>query len=271
MIQNLIKKAFGTENVNEAASFLASACNRMKHLSKAEILREAELALTGVNLQRLPGHDPALAARLRAAEAEIRSLRAELATSRQPAPAQTENQRLNTRISTLQKSLDGEREHHYRELALLRETMQRKIDGLQVTMQKDSASQRDLRNELIKNGNALVETVVRLEQQISSLKSQLHHSDGAGVDARFAYDEALIAHQNYIGVLKNDLSESRRRAEELSRQLLAQRQINLTLQHALDEQTKTTQNQGVKKLSEPGEDRPPTGGSKSFMRWIAEK
>ncbi|WP_455424494.1 hypothetical protein [Dryocola sp. LX212] len=238
MIQNLIKKAFGTVNVNEAASFLASACNRMKNSSRAEILHEIEQALTGVNLQRVPGQDPTMAARLKAAEAEVVHLRAELASVRQKVPPQTEVQRLSARLHLLQKSLDGEREHHYRELALLRETMQRQLDDLHCTMQRDTKSQRELREELVKNGDALV--------------------------------DAVQACQTYINVLKTDLSEARALAEGYNSEIRAQIQINLTLQSSLDELLKTTQNQAFAKESAPGE-RQQSIGSKNFTRWIAEK
>lgn len=52
VIQSLIKQAFGTGNSNEAASFLASACNRMKAMDKTTIAREVESALKGVSFGR---------------------------------------------------------------------------------------------------------------------------------------------------------------------------------------------------------------------------
>lgn len=44
-IAPLIKQAFGTSNANEAASFLASAINRMKGWEKSQITIEVETAL----------------------------------------------------------------------------------------------------------------------------------------------------------------------------------------------------------------------------------
>ncbi|WP_408626257.1 hypothetical protein [Dryocola clanedunensis] len=270
MIQNLIKKAFGTENVNEAASFLASACNRMKNSTKAEILYEIEQALIGVNLHRLPVPDAGMATRLKKAETEAANLRAELEDLRHKTPAQSEVQRLSARIATLQTNLDETRAHHYRELALVRETMQRKMSDLHNTMQQDIDSQRELRAELVKNGHSLVETVLELQLQAADLKNQLELVETQGASDRAGFEEALRAHQNYISVLKNDLSESRTQAEGYNTEILAQIQINLTLQSTLDELMKTTQNQGFAKENGQGE-RTQSSGSQSFSHWIAEK
>lgn len=324
MIQNLIKKAFGTANANEASSFLASACNRMKSSSKAEIQFEIEQALCGVNLNRLGSHDVGLLARLKAAEAEAVQLRAELkaaagkiktktvyqdnpetlrrlaeiqgklAAERLNAVPLAEIQRLTTRIAGLQKSIESEREHHYQQLALLRETLQRKMDEqvrqtpdgrvnqelaerilmlqkslsaqkemhgaelaqLHETMQQDIDNQRQLRSELVKNGNALVETVQSLQQQTTELKRQLQETGVESEAARAVYEEALQAHQIYINVLKNEfseqasknkaletrLSEKCREAEVCGEAVLALEQNVLSLQRTLDEMTKTEQN-----------------------------
>ncbi|WP_435930572.1 hypothetical protein [Dryocola sp. BD613] len=324
MIQNLIKKAFGTVNSNEAASFLASACNRMKNSSKAEIQYEIEQALCGVNLSRLGSHDVGILARLKAAEAEAVQLRAELkavadksktktvyqdnpetlrrlaevqselAAARLNTVPQAEIQRLSTRIAGLQKNLESERDHHYQELALLRETLQRKMeeqvrqtpDGrvhqqlserildlqktltaqkemhhaelvqLHETMQQDIDNQRMLRSDLVKNGNALIETVQALQHQIADLKQQLQETGAQSDTARVAYEQALQAHQIYINVLKNELSELAQQnklleacADEHRNDLQASRlaateldQKILTLQRAMDEMAETAQN-----------------------------
>ncbi|MCT4717155.1 hypothetical protein MUA01_19565 [Enterobacteriaceae bacterium H18W14] len=324
MIQNLIKKAFGTVNSNEAASFLASACNRMKNSSKAEIQFEIEQALCGVNLNRLGSHDVGVLARLKAAEAEAMQLRAELRaavgksktktlyqdnpeTLRRLAEVQSELaaarlntvppaelQRLSTRIASLQKSLEDEREHHYQELALLRETLQRKMDEqvrqtpdgrvnqqlserilflqdslgaqkemhsaelaqLHETMQQDIDNQRMLRSELVKNGDALIETVQELQNQIVGLKQQLQETGAESDTARGAYEQALQAHQIYINVLKNELGELTRKNKILEASLTEQRgeaqassqqaddlsRKVLSLQQTLDEMAETAQN-----------------------------
>lgn len=317
MIQNLIKKAFGTANANEAASFLASACNRLKGSNKAEIQYEIEQALCGVNLNRLGSHDVGVMARLKAAEAEVVKLRAELKTTASKTKTKTvfednpetlkrlaqvqselaaarlntvppaEIQRLNTRVSGLQKNLESEREHHYQELALLRETLQRKMDEqfrqtpdgrvnraladriieletslntqktryaaelteLHETMQQDIDNQRILRSDLVKNGNALIETVKELELQITSLKKQLQESGNESDRARKAYEQALEAHQIYINVLKNDIAEMTQKNNGLETALVEfrskvhsssleerERELKIAhLQHLLDE------------------------------------
>lgn len=339
MIQNLIKKAFGTVNSNEAASFLASACNRMKNSTKTEIQSEIEQALREVNLNRIGSHDEGLLARLKAAEAEAIQLRAELKTLagenktktiyqdnpetlRRLAQAQSELaavrlntvpqaeiQRLSIRITGLQKSLESEREHHYQELALLRETLQRKMeeqfrntpDGrahqelserilalqesliaqkelhnaelaqLHETMQQDIDNQRTLRSELVKNGNALIETVQALQNQVVSLKQQLQEKGAASDKARDAYEQALQAHQIYINVLKNESGELIRKNETLEASLTGQRneaqaskqQANeleqkvRSLQRTLDELTKTAQNHAHAKENAEAELSPP--------------
>lgn len=327
MIQNLIKKAFGTANANEAASFLASACNRLKGSSKAEIQHEIEQALCGVNLNRLGSHDVGVMARLKAAEAEAVQLRAELKTAvskvktktvyqdnpetlKRLAQAQSELaairlntvppaevQRLNTRVLGLQKNLENEREHHYQELALLRETLQRQMDEqfrqtpdgrvnreladriielqksmntqkmlyaaelteLHETMQQDIDNQRILRSDLVKNGNALIETVKELQLQITNLKQQLQESSGESDSARAAYEQALEAHQIYNNVLKNDLaeiaqknkgletalSEFRSKAQTSSLEQREREQTIARLQQLLDEMTETTKNDQI--------------------------
>ncbi len=324
IIQNLIKKAFGTENVNEAASFLASACNRMKSSSKAEIQYEIEQALCGVNLNRPGSHDVGILARLKAAEAEAMQLRAELKAAAGKSKTKTvyqdnpetlrrlaevqgelaaarlntvppaEIQRLSTRIAGLQKNLESEREHHYQELALLRETLQRKMEEqvlqtpegrvnqelservldlqkllaaqkethsaelaqLHETMQQDIDNQRQLRSELVKNGNALVETVQGLQEQIAALKQQLQETGTQGETARGAYEQALQAHQIYINVLKNEISELAQKNKLLETRLTEQRseaeasslaaaeldQKILSLHCSLDEMAETAQN-----------------------------
>lgn len=324
MIQNLIKKAFGTVNANEAASFLASACNRMKSSSRAEIQFEIEQALGEVNLNRLGSHDAGLVARLKVAEAEAVQLRAELKAAAGKAKTKTVYQdnpetlrrlaevqgelaaaklntvpqaealRLTSRISGLQKNIESEREHHYQQLALLRETLQRRMDEqirqtpegrvnheqserilslqqslstqkaqhsaelaqLHETMQQDIDNQRQLRSELVKNGNALVETVQSLQKQTTDLRRQLQDSAAESDAARTAYEQALQAHQIYINVLKNELSELTGKNKELESSLKETHsetqagreaiqvldQNVLSLQRALDEMAETEQN-----------------------------
>ncbi len=95
MIQNLIKKAFGTSNINEAASFLASACNRMKAMDKRAIEGEVFAALKGVNFSRsgessaqsetrtktIYKDTPETTSKLRRIEAEAERLRRELSAA----------------------------------------------------------------------------------------------------------------------------------------------------------------------------------------------
>lgn len=50
MVQNLIKKAFATNHAHEVASFLASACNRMKLQNKEQIIWEVNSVQSNINL-----------------------------------------------------------------------------------------------------------------------------------------------------------------------------------------------------------------------------
>ncbi|ULR32925.1 hypothetical protein MJO48_09750 [Dickeya fangzhongdai] len=56
-IKSIIKKAFGTSNINEAATFLASACNRMKNHNREEIQNEVESALKEININHSRDHE----------------------------------------------------------------------------------------------------------------------------------------------------------------------------------------------------------------------
>ena len=92
VIQSLIKQAFGTGNSNEAATFLASACNRMKAMDKMSISREVESALRGVSFSRAEADkakvktvykDTAVTLeKLASLEKQVRSLTHELAVAR---------------------------------------------------------------------------------------------------------------------------------------------------------------------------------------------
>ncbi|MEE8729950.1 MAG: hypothetical protein SOI28_13715 [Rahnella inusitata] len=139
VIQSLIKQAFGTGNSHEAATFLASACNRMKAMDKTTIAREVENALRGVRFNRAePGKaevktvykDTAVTLeRLASLEKQLRSLTHELAVARHQTGSsnkedvlrmEAELYRLNTRVSELLRQSDLQKKQHADELALLR-------------------------------------------------------------------------------------------------------------------------------------------------------
>ncbi|CAM3971300.1 hypothetical protein RABR111495_21500 [Rahnella bruchi] len=143
VIQSLIKQAFGTGNSNEAATFLASACNRMKAMDKTSIAREVESALRGVSFSRAEADkakvktiykDTAVTLdKLASLEKQVRSLTHELAVARnQTASGNKEDvqrlegelYRLNTRVSELLRQSEMQKKQHADELALMRSRQQ---------------------------------------------------------------------------------------------------------------------------------------------------
>ena len=150
LVQNLIKKAFSTTNINEAASFLASACNRMKLKNKEQILYEVSTALVSVDLARIRNSAPSNSIyqdspetlqRLRIAEAHAASLAAQLReerqknkqspTQRHESPESSDSLRkFETQVAELKRALNISQEMHLKESALVRSVMQREIDKL---------------------------------------------------------------------------------------------------------------------------------------------
>lgn len=147
LVQNLIKKAFSTTNVNEAASFLASACNRMKFKNKEQIIQDVSTALANVSLARtrsdtLYQDSPKTLQRLRIAEARaahlLSQLREEQQKNQQPSAAPNEHpgivdqlRKFEIQVTELKKALHTSQEMHFKESALVRSVMQREIDKLQ--------------------------------------------------------------------------------------------------------------------------------------------
>lgn len=143
VIQSLIKQAFGTGNSNEAATFLASACNRMKAMDKTSIAHEVESALRGVSFSRAEGDkakvktvfkDTAITLeKLASLEKQVRSLTQELAVARHQTGSgnkedvqrlEGELYRLNTRVSELLRQSEIQKKQHADELALMRSRQQ---------------------------------------------------------------------------------------------------------------------------------------------------
>ncbi|MFZ4255511.1 hypothetical protein [Raoultella terrigena] len=130
MVQNLIKKAFGTSNINEAASFLASACNRMKAMDKRAIEGEVCAALKGVNFSRagessaqseirtktIYKDTPDTTSKLRRIEAEAERLRRELSAA--------EDRRIRG-LAELRRELSAAEDLRIRSLAELRADLMR--------------------------------------------------------------------------------------------------------------------------------------------------
>lgn len=148
MVQNLIKKAFATNNAHEAASFLASACNRMKLQNKEQIIWEVNSALSNINLDNkiapraVYKDSPETLQRLQVAEAHAASLLSQLREEQKKHHSpetlycdtlETINRlhRCENQITELKKALNISQEMHLKESALVRSVMQREIDKLQ--------------------------------------------------------------------------------------------------------------------------------------------
>ncbi|HEY3986593.1 hypothetical protein [Cedecea sp.] len=158
LVQNLIKKAFATANANEAASFLASACNRMKLHNKEQIQAEVSAALVNVNLVRISEKPPQTKTvyqdspetlrRLKDAESLSASLLIQLREAQQryaqsdTAETTTRLHKFEKQVTELQKALNISQEMHLKESALVRSVMQREIDELKslLNRQKESGS-----------------------------------------------------------------------------------------------------------------------------------
>jgi len=150
LVQNLIRKAFATTNANEAASFLASACNRMKLQNKEQIMQEVSAALVNDNLSKLSDKSaphivyqdsPETLQRLRAAEARAASLLSQLREEQQKnnAPQTVHSdtpetidrlRKFENQVAELKKALNISQDMHLKESALVRSVMQREIDKL---------------------------------------------------------------------------------------------------------------------------------------------
>jgi len=189
MVQNLIKKAFATNNAHEAASFLASACNRMKLQNKEQIIGEVNSALSNINLDNkaaprtLYQDSPETLQRLQVAEARAASLLSQLREeqqkhhSPQPLYCDTPETLLQLRlcenqITELKKALNISQEMHLKESALVRSVMQREIDKLQSHFNR--------------------------HKQTAQLKANAHHQEIEESRQRLAAADTLIKTQHEV-------------------------------------------------------------------------
>lgn len=213
LVQNLIKKAFATANANEAASFLASACNRMKLHNKEQIQAEVSAALVNVNLVRISEKPPQTKTvyqdspetlrRLKDAESLSASLLAQLREAQQSsaqgdtAETTTRLHRYEKQVAELQKALNISQEMHLKESALVRSVMQREIDELKslLNRQKESGSglaethqrEKDELYQRLKAADELIKTqqearykaeaeVTLLHEKLANLQADNHYS-----------------------------------------------------------------------------------------------
>ncbi|MFO6296550.1 coiled-coil domain-containing protein [Rahnella selenatireducens] len=235
VIQSLIKQAFGTGNSNEAASFLASACNRMKAMDKTTIAREVESALKGVSFGRSDADkakvktvfkDTAVTLeRLASLEKQVRSLTNELAVARnKPATVNSgsgnteeigrmrdEASRLNARISELQRQAEIQRIQHADELALLR-SRQRNA-GASTSAELDAA------NKLISYTGSQMAAMAaardKLQQRLNQMESDREHRIGEEESKRHAANRRADGNYALLEQQKELTFEANRKITQL--------------------------------------------------------
>jgi len=230
VIQSLIKQAFGTGNSNEAATFLASACNRMKAMDKTTIAREVESALRGISFSRAETDkakvktvykDTAVTLeKLASLEKQVCSLKNELAVARnQTGKGNTEDaermkgelSRLNTRISELLRQSDIQKKQHADELALLRS--RQRADGHSNSAELDAA------NSLIaytgSQMTAMAAARDALQQRLTRLETESERRVREEEDKRHAAKRRADGNYALLGQQKELTAEANRKITQL--------------------------------------------------------
>ncbi|WP_047607143.1 hypothetical protein [Rahnella aquatilis] len=228
VIQSLIKQAFGTGNSNEAATFLASACNRMKAMDKTTIAREVESALRGVSFSRTESDkakvktvykDTAVTLeKLASLEKQVRSLTNELAVARNQTRdtegaerMKGELLRLNTRISELLRESDIQRKQHVDELALLRS--RQRAAGNSTSAELDAA------NSLIAYTGSQMAAMAAardtLQQRLTRLETETEHRLREEEDKRHAANRRADGNYALLGQQKELTAEANRKITQL--------------------------------------------------------
>ncbi|AEX54468.1 hypothetical protein GRAQ_04705 [Rahnella aquatilis CIP 78.65 = ATCC 33071] len=228
VIQSLIKQAFGTGNSNEAATFLASACNRMKAMDKTTIAREVESALRGVSFSRTESDkakvktvykDTAVTLeKLASLEKQVRSLTNELAVARNQTRDTEDAERmkgellrLNTRISELLRESDIQRKQHVDELALLRS--RQRAAGNSTSAELDAA------NSLIAYTGSQMAAMAAardtLQQRLTRLETETEHRLREEEDKRHAANRRADGNYALLGQQKELTAEANRKITQL--------------------------------------------------------
>ncbi|MCX8985122.1 coiled-coil domain-containing protein [Citrobacter portucalensis] len=192
-IAPLIKQAFGTSNAHEAASFLASACNRMKGMDKPAITREVEAALKGVNFARtgepaaatktIYKDTPETSRRVASLVRQVEDLTREVNALKAHRADPKEIEHLNGRIALLIREGAERQNQHLRDLALARASQQNTLDELNAENQSFTLEIADLNERIDRLKAALAamatggdaETAQRqeLERRLQSLTADL--------------------------------------------------------------------------------------------------
>ena len=185
-----IKQAFGTSNAHEAASFLASAINRMKGWEKSQITKEVEAALNGVNFSRTAEAPKAAAPktktvykdtaetlrRLAEYQQKTEALQRELDALKANQADPKEIARLKSRIEALTKAQAATERAHLEELAMARTRVQGATGELEQENKELTAANRELieaRAAILSEKNELFREQLKLKQQIGERNDRI--------------------------------------------------------------------------------------------------
>lgn len=251
-IAPLIKQAFGTSNAHEAASFLASACNRMKGMDKPAITREVEAALKGVNFGRTG--EPAAAAktvykdtpetsrRVASLVRQVEDLTREVNALKAHRADPKEIEHLNGRIAALIREGAERQNQHLRDLALARASQQNTLDELNAENESFTLEIADLNERIDRLKAALAamatggdaETAQRqeLERRLQSLTADLTRAQ----EAQAELNRQLQDKTQRLAAAHGELSSAYKRAEdaEAERDALQFRMNQQETRHADD-------------------------------------
>lgn len=232
-IAPLIKQAFGTSNAHEAASFLASACNRMKGMDKPAITREVEAALKGVNFARTG--EPAAAAaatktiykdtpetsrRVASLVRQVEDLTREVNALKAHRADPKEIEHLNGRIALLIREGAERQNQHLRDLALARASQQNTLDELNAENQSFTLEIADLNERIDRLKAALAamatggdaETAQRqeLERRLQSLTADLARAQ----ETQNELNSQIHDKTQRLAAAHGELSSAYKRAED---------------------------------------------------------
>lgn len=220
-IASLIKQAFGTSNPHEAASFLASAINRMKGWEKSQISTEVEAALAGINFSRTADEPKATTPKTKTVYKDtaetLRSLaeykrltevlQRELAGLRATHAEPKEIIRLKSRIEALTKAQEAIQRAHLEELAMARICAQGASGDLELQNENLTAAIGDLKRDAVQLRQQITERNGRIDRLKKALAASAEGSDMSAVECE-ELERRLTATLFDLAEAKRDLSNS---------------------------------------------------------------
>lgn len=218
-IAPLIKQAFGTSNAHEAASFLASAINRMKSWEKSQISKEVEAALAGVNFSRTAEAPNATAGktktvykdtaetlrRLTEYQQKAEALQRELDSLKAKQADPLEIARLKSRIEALTKAQAATERAHLEELAMARTRAQGANGDLEQKNKDLTATNSELERDAAQLRQQVIERNGRIDRLKKALAAAAEGSDTSASE-REELERRLTATLFDLAEAKRDLS-----------------------------------------------------------------